>query len=187
MNDSERNGLQEIIDKAIEEMARETGDSFDIDHMNLAEFSRRTGLSRSKARSLKAKGFVAAPHGRCGMKAETTVISGFEGVVNALLMEGVTNSEVVFDRIAPLGYEGGKTTVKNYIASHADLVPAKRKLAKADPQGRRGRRFKTGPGESYQVDWVLPVFTGKTQSTSHDWPALCSMRFVRLLATVQSP
>ena len=89
MNDSERNGLQEIIDKAIEEMAREAGDSFDIDRMNLAEFSRRTGLSRSKARSLKAKGFVVTPHGRCGMKAETTVISGFEGVVNALLMVGV--------------------------------------------------------------------------------------------------
>ena len=48
MNDSERNGLQEIIDKAIEEMAREAGDSFDTYHMNLAEFSRRTGLSRSK-------------------------------------------------------------------------------------------------------------------------------------------
>ena len=86
MNDSECNGLQEIIDKAIEEMAREAGDSFDIDHMNLAEFSRRTGLSRSKARTLKAKGFVVTPHGRCGMKAENTVMSGFAGVVNALLL-----------------------------------------------------------------------------------------------------
>ena len=87
------------------------------------------------------------------MKAESTVISGFEGVVNALLMEGVTNSEVVFERIEGQGYKGGKTTVKNYIAAHADLVPAKRKLAKADPQGSRGRRFKTKPGEAYQMDW----------------------------------
>ena len=141
MNDSECNGLQEIIDKAIEEMAREAGDSFDVDHMNLAEFSRRTGLSRSKARSLKAKGFIVTPHGRCGMKAETTVISGFEGVVNALLMEGVTNSEVVFERIECRGYKGGKTTVKNYITAHADLVPAKRRLAKADPQGSRANNW----------------------------------------------
>ena len=153
MNDNERNGLQEIIDKAIEEMAREAGDSFELDHMNLAEFSRRTGLSRSKARTLKAKGFKATPHGRCGMKAEVTVISGFEGVVNALLMEGVTNSEVIFDRIEPLGYKGGKTTVKNYVSEHADLVPAKRKLAKAEPQGSRGKRFETEPGEAYQMDW----------------------------------
>ena len=28
---------------------------------------------------------------------------------------------------------------------------------------------------------------GPDQSTSQDWPALCSMRFVRLVATVQPP
>lgn len=151
--ENERIGLQEIIDKAIEELAREAGDSFKLDQLNLAEFSRRTGLSRSKARSLKAKGFVVTPHGRCGIRAKSTVISGFEGVVDALLMEGVTNSEVVFERIASQGYKGGKTTVKNYISAHADLVPAKRKLAKTDPRGSRGRRFETEPGESYQMDW----------------------------------
>ena len=74
MNDNERNGPQEIIDKAIEEMAREAGDSFELDRLNLAEFSRRTGLTRSKARTLKDKGFVVTPHGRCGMRAESTVI-----------------------------------------------------------------------------------------------------------------
>ena len=153
MNDNERNGLQEIIDKAIEDMAREAGDSFEIERINLAEFSRRTGLTRSRARTLKAKGFKVTPHGRCGMKAQATVISGFEGIVNALLAEGVTNSEVIFERIAGQGYEGGRTTVKNYIAGHADLVPAKRKLAAAEPQGSRGRRFETGPGEAYQMDW----------------------------------
>lgn len=151
--ENERIGLQEIIDKAIEEMAREAGDSFDIGRLNLAEFSRRTGLSRSKARTLKEKGFVVTPHGRCGLKAKSTVISGFEGIVDALLMEGVTNSEVIFERIEGQGYKGGRTTVKNYISAHADLVPAKRKLAKADPRGNRGRRFETEPGEAYQMDW----------------------------------
>ena len=33
---------------------------------------------------LKAKGFVVTPHGRCGIKAAATVITGFEGVVNAM-------------------------------------------------------------------------------------------------------
>lgn len=151
--ENERIGLQEIIDKAIEDMAREAGDSFELDRMNLAEFARRTGLTRSQARTLKAKGFTVTPHGRCGMRAEVTVMSGFEGVVNAMLAEGVTNSEVVFVRIASQGYGGGKTTVKNYIAAHADLVPAKRRLAAAEPQGSRGRRFETRPGEAYQMDW----------------------------------
>lgn len=153
MNDSERNGLQEIIDNALGDMAREAGDSFDAENVNLAELSRRTGLTRSRLRTLKARGFKVLPHGRCGRKAATTVMSGFEGVVDAMLSEGVTNSEVVFGRIAGQGYGGGKTTVKNYIAAHADLVPAKRKLAASAPQGGRGRRFGTEPGEAYQMDW----------------------------------
>ena len=153
MNDNERNGLQEIIDDAIAAMAREAGDSFDLSRINLAEFARRTGLSRSKARTLKAKGFKATPHGRCGVKAARTVISGFEGVVDALLKEGVVNSEVVFERLRDRGYEGGRTTVKNYMAAHADLVPSKRRLAARVPGGSRGRRYETAPGEAYQMDW----------------------------------
>lgn len=64
--ESERIGLQEIIDKALEEMAREAGESFELDRINLAEFSRRTGLTRSRARTLKANGFKVLPHGRWG-------------------------------------------------------------------------------------------------------------------------
>lgn len=152
MNESERDGLQEIIDKALADMARVQGDSFDLDHVNLAELSRRTGLSRSKVRTLKAKGFKVLPHGRCGIKARTSVMHGFEGVVDDLLKRGITNSEVIFDRITGLGYRGGKTSVKNYIAKHSHLVPAKRKLA-IEPQGNRGRRFTTEPGEAFQMDW----------------------------------
>lgn len=152
MNDTERDGLQEIIDNALADMARAQGDSFDLDHVNLAELSRRTGLSRSKVRTLKAKGFKVLPHGRCGIKAQTSVMHGFEGVVDGFLGQGVTNSEVIFDRIADLGYKGGKTSVKNYIAEHNHLVPAKRKLS-VEPRGNRGRRFTTEPGEAFQMDW----------------------------------
>lgn len=51
--ESERIGLQEIIDKTPEEMAHEAGDSFELDRINLAELARRTGLTRSRARTLK--------------------------------------------------------------------------------------------------------------------------------------
>lgn len=40
MNDNERNGLQEIIDKAIEEIAYEQGDLFKLEKTNLAELIR---------------------------------------------------------------------------------------------------------------------------------------------------
>ena len=48
-------------------------------------------------------------------------------------------------------YSGGLTTVKDYIASHKHLIPAKRQLVA--PQGNRGKRYTTEPGECYQMDW----------------------------------
>lgn len=148
---NERSGLQEIIDKALEEMALNAGGELDIEHINLAEFQRLTGLTRSKARTLKSKGFKVTEHGRCGRKAAMTVMTGYTDIVDDLLMRGVTNSSVCFDRIREKGYAGGLSAVKDYIRDHRNLVPAKRKAI--DPQGSRGRRFSTAPGEAYQMDW----------------------------------
>ena len=147
----ERDDLQEIIDNALGEMAREAGGDFDPQRCNLAEFCRRTGLTRSKARTIKANGFKVMPHGRLGLRAATTVLSGHTGFVDDQLRRGVTNSQVVFDRLVVQGYRGGLTTVKVYMAAHRDLVPARRKAVA--PQGSRGQRFRSGPGESYQMDW----------------------------------
>lgn len=58
---------------------------------------------------------------------------------------------MIFERLLGQGYAGGLTTVKTYIAAHRDLVPAKRR--QAAPQGCRGQRFRTAPGEAYQMDW----------------------------------
>ena len=41
--------------------------------------------------------------------------------------------------------------VKDYIKDHHDLVPAKRQVVA--PQGSRGMRYQTSPGESFQMDW----------------------------------
>ena len=96
---NERNDLQEIIDKTLEDMRREAGGRLRPDDVNLAEFARRSGLTRSKARTLKAKGFRATEHGRCGMRAATTVMTGHAEVADELLRSGVTNSSVIFDRL----------------------------------------------------------------------------------------
>ena len=54
-----RDDLQEIIDRALEEMAAEAGDGFDPQACNLAEFCRRTGLTRSKCiQSSKSRQFA---------------------------------------------------------------------------------------------------------------------------------
>lgn len=156
---NERDGLQQIIDEAIEGMRAEAGDGLDLDEINLAEFSRRTGLSRSKARTLKAKGFRVTPHGRCGMHAKTTVLTGFTGVVDDLLRKGVANSQVIFERLGAQGYEGGLTTVKVYIQAHKYLAPAARRAVA--PQGSRGQRYRTEPGEAFQMDWGFVNVKGR--------------------------
>ena len=53
---NERNDLQVIIDKTLEDMRQDVGGTLRPDDVNLAEFARRSGLTRSKACTLKAKG-----------------------------------------------------------------------------------------------------------------------------------
>ena len=112
---------------------------------------RLTGLSRSKLRTLKENNFVVKAHGNTGKKREVTVLSGFTGVIDELLKKSVSNSEVIFERITENGYKGGITQIKEYISKHRDLIPAKRQVV--SPQGNRGRRYSTEPGEAYQMDW----------------------------------
>ena len=149
--DSKHNDLQKIITQSLEEMKREQGEKFSLQAVNLAELERRTGISRSKLRTLKKNGFRVQPHGLTGRKATVTVLTGFTGVIDDLLRKGVTNSSVCLERITDIGYTGGLSQVKDYIQKHRDLVPAKRQLVA--PQGNRGRRYRTGPGEAYQMDW----------------------------------
>ena len=107
--------LQEIIDAALREMAAEEGDGFDPQACNLAEFCRRTGLTRSRARTVRAHGFRALPHGNSGRRAAPGVLAGHTGLVDDLLRKGVTNSQVIFERLLGQGYAGGLTTVINHI------------------------------------------------------------------------
>ena len=141
----------EIITQAIDFMKAEMGDSFSVDRINLAELERRTGITRARLRRYIANGFQPLQHGRVGLKVEDTVLSGYTSVLDNLLRQGITNSSVCLDRLREVGYTGGQTVIKDYISKHRDLVPAKRQLT--SPQGNRRVRFKTGPGEAYQMDW----------------------------------
>ena len=166
---SERSALQEIIDNALLDMRREAGGELDLEHVNLADFCRRTGLSRSKARTIRSHGFRALPHGRTGQKASRTVMSGHEDVADSLLRKGVTNSAVILERLRGDGYVGGLTTVKEYIRAHMDLVPPKAKAPAHAPQGT-GMRYSTAPGECFQMDWG---FVDVDEGDGTSWRAAC--------------
>lgn len=147
---NKRSGFVPIIAQAIEEMEAEAGRTLAIEELNLAELERRTGLSRSKLRTLKGNGFKEMPHGLKG-KSKSTVLKGYTSILDGLLSQGVTNSVVCLQRLRSVGFTGSQTTVKRYIATHKYLVPAKRQ--QVAPQGNRGRRYLTGSGEAYQMDW----------------------------------
>ena len=63
------------------------------------------------------------------------IISGYTGVIDDLLKKGVSNSEVILERIQEQGFQGSLTTVKRYIQSHKYLIPPKRQTVA--PQGNR--------------------------------------------------
>ena len=145
------NDLQAILTHAIEQLKQEQGEKFSLDRINLSELERRTGISRGKLRRYKKTGFQIKPHGLKGRKSENTVLAGYTGVIDDMLRKNSTNAVVCYEEIRKLGYSGGQTQVRVYIEHHKDLIPPKRLLV--DPQENRGRRYETGPGEAYQMDW----------------------------------
>lgn len=157
------NDLEEIVTQALEGMKKESGDKFDLNKVNLAELERRTGISRAKLRRIKRNGFRVLPNGNKGKRHEVTVLTGFTGLIDDYLKKGVSNSEVINERLKEVGYTGSVTTIKRYILSHQNLIPAPRQAI--SPQGNRGRRYQTGPGESYQMDWGFVKVMTESGST----------------------
>ena len=149
MKEISGNGSAPSIAQAIEEMKAEQGNSFSLDRINLAELERRTGISRSRLRTLQKNGFRESKG--CPRKPRPTKLNGYEELIDTLLREGVSNSTVIMSRLREVGFDGGLTIVKEYIAAHRNLLPSKRQ--QVAPQGNRGRRYATEPGETFQMDW----------------------------------
>lgn len=137
-NENNSNGLQAIVSQALATLKEKDGKNFDLQKVNLAELQRMTGISRSRLRRLKENNFQVKPHGRTGMHASSTVLTGFTGIIDLLLQKGVTNSQVCFDRVCEAGYNGGLTQVKMYIQQHHNL-----KLMQARKNGNVERVVKS--------------------------------------------
>ena len=140
------NGFLPIIAQAIAEMEELYGEFTSIDEINLAELGRRTGISRAKLRRLKANSFCEQKHNQ-----RPTIMEEYSSLVDSYLRAGVSNSVVILQRLKEYEFHGSETTVRRYVATHKHLLPAKRQ--QVAPQGNRGRRYFTEPGEAYQMDW----------------------------------
>lgn len=158
------NGFASSIAQAIEEMKAEQGDGFSLDRINLAELERRSGVSRGKLRRLKQNGFQDLPRRSKGRKHAAAKPSGYTGIIDSLLRQGIKNSSVIRDRLRQAGFDGGATIVKEYIASHKHLIPAKRQ--QIAPQGNRGRRYTVE-----QFEQVMAF--GSDDAMQKKWEAFC--------------
>ena len=91
-------GFPPIIAQAIAEMEEAYGEFASLDQINLAELERRTGLSRSKLRRLKANGFQETLCVKPQPKKEH-ILDGYSSVLDAMLRNGISNSVVCHERL----------------------------------------------------------------------------------------
>ena len=103
--------LEEILAKALEETRGPDG------QVNLAEIQRRTGVSRKRLRRWKDDGFHLKPDKR-GRKPGSVKLKGYTEIIDGLLAQGIRNRDVVLRELQKAGFDGGRTIVGDYIASH---------------------------------------------------------------------
>ncbi len=169
MKEPSGNGYVPIIAQAIEEMKAEWGDTFSLEQINLAELERRTGISRGKLRRLKKNGFQDSRRNGDSGKHKITKLTGYSGIIDTLLKQGVSNSTVILNRLQESGFEGKLTIVKDYIAAHKYLLP---------PSASRLHRRATEVAVIPQIPVRPTRWTGAlpmcwiTTETSTAWPAL---------------
>jgi Transposase and inactivated derivatives len=130
--------------------------------INLAEVSRRTGISRSRLRKWQSNGY-RLKQGEVG-RPKGSILDDYKALLDDTLRSGVGNSEVCYGLLRDAGYTGGRTLVRDYISRHRDLIPAPRVLVA--PQGDRGQRYYTDPGDCFQMDWG---FVNVEDSFGKEW------------------
>lgn len=140
-----------MIAQVLDEMKAIQGTNFSLEKVNLAELERRTGVPRQRLRTLQKKGFKETESKGRNSAKPFSVMEGYTDLIDSLLKSGVTNSVVCHECLTQAGCEASLTTIKRYMSAHKDLIPAKRQIV--SPQGNRGRRYVTRPGEAYQMDW----------------------------------
>lgn len=99
MKGIQHNGFLLIIAQVIAEMKAEQGELFSLEQINLAELERRTDISHGKLRRLKQNDFRDLPRSSKERKYTVTKRSGYTGLLNSMLRQGVKNSSVVLGRL----------------------------------------------------------------------------------------
>lgn len=148
----ESKSLATMVAQEVENMKKDGMGMRSNGKVNLAELSRRTGISRQRLRTLEKGGFEKEADEKRKKDKTKSLTAHEENILTDMLRRGIVNSVVMQERLREItGYNGSRTTVWRFIDRNRDKIPARRKLPEMD--GCRRRRFETGPGEMYQMDW----------------------------------
>ena len=159
---TEDNDLEDILTQVRIEVKEQYG------YVKLSEVQARTGITRAHLRRWKENGYHIVQNKNAGRRAGSVKLAPYLETFNGLLADGVTNSEVIYDKLKKKGYTGGKTIIKDYVSSHKDLVPARRMIV--SPRSSTGMRYYTEPGDCYQMDWG---FVNVEDSYRNKWKCAC--------------
>lgn len=120
--------------------------------VNLAELSRRTGISRQSLRTLEKGGFAEEYSRGISKGRSKSLTAEEENILTDMLKKGIANSVVMQERLKEMtGYSGSRSTIWRFVDRNRDKIPARKNIPEM-AEGRR-RRFETEPGEMYQMDW----------------------------------
>ena len=122
---------------------------------SIREIARETGIARNTVRKyLRSDGIPdRQPRAKRGSKLDS-----FKPLLDDYISQGITNCEVLWERIRLQGYTGGKTLVKDYV-----------KPFRPPRQIPAVQRYETKPGEQAQVDWGIGEYVDE-QGVLHKVP-----------------
>ncbi len=125
------------------------------------------GISRNTVRKYVRSPGVPKPTARSKRGSK---LDAYAGYIDVRLAEGLENCVVLLREIQALGYDGGYTTLKNYV--HPRRRPR---------QPKATVRFETAPGEQAQVDWGVVSYEGEDGRKHRMWVFVMVLGFSRAI------
>ena len=125
------------------------------------------GISRNTVRKYVRSPGIPKPKARSKRGSK---LDAYADYIDVRLAEGLENCVVLLREIAELGYDGGYTTLKNYV--HPRRRPR---------QPKATVRFETAPGEQAQVDWGVVSYEGEDGRRHRMWVFVMVLGFSRAI------
>jgi transposase len=123
---------------------------------------RKIARTLAVSRDTVAK-YLAQPERRKPSRPRPSMLDPFkEDIARLLAMDPEASSEVIRQRLAPLGFKGSRSILKDYLRTVRPAKQVKRAFI----------RYESPPGEQIQIDWghfgALPYAILPASSTA--WP-----------------